>query len=199
MNLNTLVRKAATLGSLPGGSTEDHADWLIGPVGQHRDSDSIEESNFRVVIKAFQAIDPDENDHEVHRFGHFAVGWVEEIATRPGSACAALAQELRDQLDGYAILDEHDHSELESEQVSENMSEIMSELRRDLKRVYLKRHERNPESDDASEDEITDSLDEISDDDLLAVAADHATEQRDGWGYYNVEAVADKLVDKGMI
>lgn len=188
-----------TLSLLPGCSDHDHADWLIGPVGQHRDSDSIEESNFRVAVARFQAIDPDEHDHEIHRFGHWAVGWVEEIATRPGSPCAALAVEMRAALADYAILDEDDHSALESEHVTENMSAIMSELRSDLRKEFARRNALDPEFDDMSEDEISDALDEIEDEKLLDVADEHTTGERDGWQYFNVREVADSLLAKGLL
>ena len=187
-----------TLALLPGGSLHEHAEWLIGPVGQHRDSDSIEESNFRVAVAAFVALDPNERDHEVHRFGHWAVGWIEEIATRPGSACAKLANEMREQLKSYSILDDDDHSALEAEQVDANLPAIMSDLRRDLVKEFAKRQDPDDPTD-ATIDEITDALDEMSDDALLGVAADHVTEQRDGWEYFCVTTVADALVDRGMI
>jgi hypothetical protein len=105
-----------TLRNMPGGYGHEHAEWLIGPVGQHRDSDAIERSNFEVTTTRLNEIDPEGNDHEVHHFGHFAVGWVEEIATRPGSPCAALADDIRAQLEGYAILDEMHCSQLEAEE-----------------------------------------------------------------------------------
>lgn len=199
MNLKTLTSRAATLGSLPGGSTHDHAEWLIGPVGQHRDSDSIAESNFRSVVREMRKLDPYELDHEVHRFGHFAVGWVEEIATRPGSACATFAGQVRTDLASYPIFDEDDHSALESEQVSENMSAIMSDLRRDLIKLFVKRNAADPSDENMSDDEISDALDDLDDDKLYEVAADHAIEQRDGWEYYNTSAIADALVEKGLI
>lgn len=108
-----------TLALLPGGRSHEHAAWLIGPVGQSRDSDLVETSNWHVATAGLHALDPEGIDHEIHRFGHWAVGWIEEIATRPGSACAALADELREALAEYPFLDEDHHSALEYEAVYE--------------------------------------------------------------------------------
>lgn len=90
-------------------------DWRIGPVGRSRESEPIEESNWRVMLRAYQEVDPEGTDHEVHYFRHWAVGWIEEVAYRPGSKVAEVAEQLRAQMANYPILDEHDLSELEHE------------------------------------------------------------------------------------
>lgn len=109
------MSRPKTLALLPGCSNHEHRNWLIGPVGHHRDSDTVEESNWQVMLDAMSDADPSGENYEVHRFGHWAVGWVEEIAARPGSKCAALAAELRERLDNYPLLDEEHHADLESE------------------------------------------------------------------------------------
>lgn len=101
-----------TLALLPGGARHEHHDWLIGPVGHSRDSDSVEESNWEAMLEAYSAADPEGSNYEVHRFGHWAVGWIEEVAVRPGSRCADVAAELRARLEVYPILDEHRYSRL---------------------------------------------------------------------------------------
>ena len=197
--LRNLITKARNQGSFASfvGDGREKAEWLIGPVGQTRDSDSISESNWRVVIREMRVLDPEEQDHEILRFGHFACGWVEEIATRPGSACAEYAASARKALDQYPILDDDDHSELEAEQVSANLPQIMSELRRDLIKEFTRRNAIDPSDDDMSEDEITDWIEGMADDDLDSVAHGFAIEERDGWQYFNVVGVADALVEKG--
>lgn len=97
-----------------------HADWFIGPVGVHRDSDTLDRANWQTVNDAYDKIDPEGDDHEVLRFGHWAVGWIEEVAYRPGSQCAALADEFRARLEDYPVLDEHLWSELEMEEEMDN-------------------------------------------------------------------------------
>lgn len=108
-----------TLSLLPGCSEHDHATWLIGPCGVHRDSDSRERGNWIALIRALDAIDPDGNDHEVHRFGHWAVGWVEEMATRPESACFVEAEAIADALTEYPVVSDDVLSEVESEDEAE--------------------------------------------------------------------------------
>jgi hypothetical protein len=187
-----MSKAQVTLAQLPGGSDHDHADWLIGPVGQSRDSETIEESNFRVALARFAAIDPEGNDHEEHRFGHWAVGWIDEIATRPGSACAKLASEMRESLESYAILDELDLSELEAEYTSENLPVILSDLRRALVKVFVARNAADP-----APDALVDWLDDMSDDDLYDVSKKYG-EESDGWIKYSsrdVEKIADKLAE----
>lgn len=101
---------------LPGCSGHEHKDWLIGPVGVHRDSEVVDRANWEAVINAYEKADPDQNDWHTMRFGHWAVGWVEEVAYRPGSKIAELASEFRERLEDYPILDEHILSRMEAEE-----------------------------------------------------------------------------------
>lgn len=105
-----------TLSLLPGCQDHEHADWQLGPVGVHRDAEAIDRCNWEVVTEAYAAIDPDGNDHEIHHFGHWAVGWIDEVAYRPGSECARLAAEFRERLENYPILDEMRLSMMEHEE-----------------------------------------------------------------------------------
>lgn len=98
---------------LPNCSDHERANWYIGPVGHHRDSDAVEESNWQHVCIEFLVIDPDGFDHTILRFGHWAVGWVEEIAYRPGSKVAELAAAFKSQLESYPLLNEEIYAELE--------------------------------------------------------------------------------------
>src|SRR5262245_1446530 len=123
-----------TLSILPGCSDHEHATWIVGPVGHSRDSDLVEESNWQVACERLGTADPEGQDHEIHRFGHWAVGWVEEIAYRPGSEVARVADEIRESLDSYAILDEMHYSGLEFELESANCPEILDEVRRAISR-----------------------------------------------------------------
>lgn len=49
----------------------------LGPVGQHRDSEALDLSNFAVVLADLEEQFPEHV--AVARFGHFGFGWVEEI------------------------------------------------------------------------------------------------------------------------
>lgn len=123
-----LISEASCQGSLTS-DHDEHADWITGPVGRHRDSDLIDETNWDYTIARMREVDPEQDDHEVIRFRHFAVGWIDELATRPGSRCAEIAQEIRGQLDVYPILDEHAHSDRELDRESENWPDIMRDVR----------------------------------------------------------------------
>lgn len=52
-------------------------DVGVGPVGHRRDSEPIDESNFRVILPDLQAID---QRVTTVRFTHETLGWFEEIA-----------------------------------------------------------------------------------------------------------------------
>jgi hypothetical protein len=119
------------------------------------------------MLARYHEIDPDELDHEVHRFGHFAVGWIEEVAYRPGSAVAAAADKMRQALDSYAILDEMDHSELEFEEVLESWDSWQArEVRRDIVRELVSRIDPEDPTDMSADDEIEEWLDTVDDETL---------------------------------
>lgn len=103
------------LRDLPGGYKEPNKDWYIGPVGHSRDSDAVEESNWRVVVKELNNLDPSGEHYEIHRFGHFAVGWIEEIAFKPFSIIEDYYHLIKASLEIYPILCEFNLSEVEHE------------------------------------------------------------------------------------
>ncbi len=91
---------------------------------QHRDSDALTRSNYRVAMRRLRKvagleeyIDPDVPDAPVYdwRASHRAVGWVEYLMVRPDApeAVRAEAQAIADELADYPVLDEDDWSELE--------------------------------------------------------------------------------------
>lgn len=85
--------------------------------GQSRNSDCLERSNFRI---AWKLISKASKSARIIRESHFLVGWVEWIAI-PARATKALkvADELNRRYQNYPILDENDHSELETEEANE--------------------------------------------------------------------------------
>jgi hypothetical protein len=99
---------------LRGLSLPERQNWLVTPVAHNRDSDTLTESNFKVVKLWLDDYDPEGHDHEVHRFTHWACGWFEIILVRPDSACATKATMIEDKLENYPILDEFDYSEREN-------------------------------------------------------------------------------------
>lgn len=102
--------------------------WAIGPVGITRDSEPLERSNYRIALRAMIAaagMDPGDVDHMpaggpepddprplfVGSFGHWAVGWIEEIIWRGDNPeLGSTAYELAARLDDYPVLDEEDYA-----------------------------------------------------------------------------------------
>ena len=99
---------------------EDRQDWLVLEVSHTRDSGILAESNWDATVKALAEADPEENDHETHRFGHWGPGWFEVILVRPDSRAATVAEEIEGALSEYPVLDDHDYSERECDYVAES-------------------------------------------------------------------------------
>lgn len=89
-------------------------------LGQHRDSDVLERSNFRSALEAIGGESEHDNGVQVVREGHWAVGWVEWIAIPAGPSVAlAKANEIMSRLEDYPVVNEDDLSELEHEEANE--------------------------------------------------------------------------------
>lgn len=101
------------------GDDSEYRDWY-DVIGRTRDSEAISESNFRVALRLLGGEGP---DVRVERYGHWAVGWIEEIYVRPGSQACKTAEEIRERLDDYPILDEEDLSLLEENSEDEEREE----------------------------------------------------------------------------
>ena len=106
----------ATLEPLHGSAAHSFAywgerdGWLIA-LSQHRDSDTVDRSNWRTIVPLMLTAYPD--DAAVESASHWAVGWVEYLLVRPGSPAAVEAQRWADRLASYPLADEEDYGELE--------------------------------------------------------------------------------------
>lgn len=84
-NATTHSDAALAVARETGWNLEEYAndrEWVgigLGPVGQHRDSGPLDRSNFHVVMADLTARFGDAVD--TVSFGHWAVGWIEEIAS----------------------------------------------------------------------------------------------------------------------
>lgn len=114
------------------------ADWTgyhSAGFGQHRDSDALERSNFRVALAALEQVS---DRVQVVSENHWAVGWAEWIAI-PNDDVAGLARagELCARLEDYPVLDEFDYSALEQEDADEAWRDCLNVTERIL---YIRQH-----------------------------------------------------------
>lgn len=92
-------------------------EYYSSGVGQSRDSDALERSNFVSMLKALGG----ESDTViVVREGHWAVGWIEWIAIHESDEKALTeADEIMGALADYPVIDDSHWSETESEEANE--------------------------------------------------------------------------------
>lgn len=91
----------------------ERGDWAIAYT-IHRDSDALERSNFK-ALRADMEAECDADDWAVETCGHWLVGHLEHLLARPGTRAEELANEARERLEVYPVLDEEAFSEEERE------------------------------------------------------------------------------------
>lgn len=93
-------------------------DVGAGPVSRHRDSEPIDESNFRVILRDLQSID---QRVAAERFRHWGVGWIEEIVVPVDNpAVIRRVEGWVSALQDYPVADDDDHVELEAEYATDS-------------------------------------------------------------------------------
>lgn len=107
----------------------DHTD-SVAVLGQSRDSDLVEESNFQVAL---DLLGGESETVEVIRDGHWACGWVETIRVSIRDLeKIKIACEIEDSLENYGVLDDDHHSQMEwdyyHEYAKDNASSVVSVL-----------------------------------------------------------------------
>jgi hypothetical protein len=125
--------REATTRLVPNGSLIVEHGWLLAGFGRHRDSDTVEESNFRVAVRILSAAfeiddvpdlgrpwadtpDDDMPPLAVAHFRHWGVGWIDELVVRADhEALLAHCDKLIEQVEAYPILDEDDWGLLEDD------------------------------------------------------------------------------------
>jgi hypothetical protein len=89
---------------------ETFEDYFV-VAGQHRDSDVLTRSNFRVAL---ERLGGESETVRVIRLGHWAVGWTEGLLIHESDEAALrVGDEIAAELEDYPILDEENYSELE--------------------------------------------------------------------------------------
>jgi hypothetical protein len=92
--------------------TQQH--WLVMPVIQTRDSETLEQSNF---ASALEQLGGESESVQVHRFGHWANGWFEIIIIDPADESKVqIAESIESTLKDYPILDDEDLSRRENDE-----------------------------------------------------------------------------------
>ena len=92
-------------------------------IGQHRDSEPLERSNFDVIRKDLESRFP--QDVTVESSSHWAVGWTETVLVRPESEAWTAALEWRERLAQYPVADDEDYSRVEWEDSVETIRECL--------------------------------------------------------------------------
>lgn len=99
-------------------------------VGQSRDSDALERSNFICMLKALGG--ETETVRVIHE-GHWAVGWVEWIAIHQDDVKALKeADEINGYLEDYPVINEDHWSELEDEDANSTWQRLSLKERMEL-------------------------------------------------------------------
>ena len=111
---------------LPDSYMGAHWDGHYVFLGQHRDSDALTRSNFRVALRELEELPAppelpeDCITRETVSENHWAVGWVEWIAIHEtDTAALEAADEMVLAMEDYPVLDDCDLSELEFAEASE--------------------------------------------------------------------------------
>jgi hypothetical protein len=93
---------------------EEYPDYYVG-LSKHRDSDTLTRANFDAMLERLGGEDEAAGVIVTHA-SHWAVGWVETILVHKDSDKVAELQEMMNELEEYAVLDEDKLTEYEMEQ-----------------------------------------------------------------------------------
>lgn len=115
----------------------DRWNWIVAPTGHNRDSRILEESNFDAAL---QMLGGESEAVEVHRFNHWACGWLEIIIVDPESPQAGIVDRMARSLEDYPLLDEDDYSQRQWEAAHDYWRSMHSRERRN----YLRRADMDP-------------------------------------------------------
>lgn len=96
-------------------ASEDRNNWLLAPVSRTRDSGPLDDSNFETAL---EILGGESDTVEVHRFGHWAVGWLENILVHPSREKEV--EDIEASLENYPVLNEEDLSRREYEAMQED-------------------------------------------------------------------------------
>lgn len=97
-------------------ATFDRNEYYVA-YGQHRDSDTLTRSNFRVMLAKLGG---ESETVLVVRDSHCMVGWVEAIYIHESDTARLIeAYDILDKLDNYPVVDEEDWSDLQRQEAAQ--------------------------------------------------------------------------------
>lgn len=97
------------------------------PIETNRDADTRVRSNWEVITADLLRDFPD--DVEVHRFGHWAVGWLERLYVRQAAEAAIIAvAQWVGKLEDYPVADHSHLSDLEDQEIHGNVGDLAADL-----------------------------------------------------------------------
>ena len=118
----------------------ERGSWYV-VAGQSRDSDALEESNFRSILAKLGG---ESDTVAVESESHWAVGWIEHLLVHlDDSERVKLATTIREELEGYPVVDEEDFSDLENERYTEYAKGELARLGDDWDTVLREVEEEN--------------------------------------------------------
>jgi len=109
----TYKQYAPTRFDIKGLNLLDNQNWLVCPVNKTRDSDALDRSNFDKIERLLVDNDPNETEHTIASFNHWACGWFYLILVNPSSKSEEIVNNAIERLENYPILDEDLFSEYE--------------------------------------------------------------------------------------
>ncbi len=138
---------------------DDRQNWLVLPCGQNRDSEALDLSNFE---NALEILGGESETVEVHRFGHWACGWIEIIIVQPDTEEHSKALEIESALENYPVLNDEDFSAREYEESLEYIRNAVSDFSDRAEEIFSNMSSAGMETGPQSLDEksILQSLDE---------------------------------------
>jgi hypothetical protein len=108
ISLRTYGQYRPTACDTAGLGLDDRQAWLVAPCGLNRDSGVCGESNWHAQLASLGG---ESDTLEIHRFGHWACGWLEIVIVHPSRADEV--EEIANALADYPILDDNDLGERE--------------------------------------------------------------------------------------
>ena len=95
-------------------------------ITHNRDSGTLEESNWRSIIKYLKKV---KAHFRIVSFNHWAVGWIEEILIKESwKKSVIIGNEIRKKLEDYPIFNEEDFSDLEWDKARAMQEEIRTDI-----------------------------------------------------------------------